>query len=215
MRKFRRSILNAVVAGAVAFAFGGAQTASARGWGSHGSSGGSWGSHGSSGGSWGSHGSSGSYGSSGGSYGSYGSGGGSYGSYGSYGSGGGSWGSYGGSYGSYGSAGGYYVTASNVTSAPADTRVAQLIVNVPQDANVYLQDQRMTLTGARRRYVSPALDATPHVYTVKVEVVRDGRTLTKTTKAQVRAGQEVEVTVSFDAKNPNDLVASVMAPASR
>ena len=205
MKKFRRSVFGAAWLGALALTFGGADTASAR-WfsrGSHGSSGGSGG--GSSGGSGG--GSYGSYGSGGGSYGSYGSGGGSSGgSYGSYGSGGGSYGSYGsggGSYGSYGSGGGSggYQVVSNVGVAgvAAERRVAYMNVNVPADAKVYLQDQRMTLTGARRRFVTPEIkDGKELVYNLKVEIERDGRTVSKTTQAAVKAGQEVEVTVSFD-----------------
>ena len=167
MKKFRRSVFGAAWLGALAFTFGGADTASAH-WfsrGSHGSSGGSGGSHGSSGGSGGSHGSSGgswgSYGSgggSGGSWGSYGSGGGSGGSWGSYGSGGGSGGSWG-SYGSGGGSGGYHVVSNvGVAGVAAERRVAYMNVNVPADAKVYLQDQRMTLTGARRRFVTPEIE---------------------------------------------------------
>jgi len=76
MRKFHRSAFTVASLSALAFAFGGAQSALANSWGSHGSSGGSWGSHGSSGGSHGSIGGlflrHGSHGSSGGSHGSIG-----------------------------------------------------------------------------------------------------------------------------------------------
>ena len=238
MRKFHRSAFTVASLSALAFAFGGAQSALANSWGSHGSSGGSWGSHGSSGGSWGSHGSSGgswgsigglfhrhgshgSHGSSGGSWGSHGSSGGSWGSHGSsggsYGSSGGSYGSSGGSWGSYGSGGGYY-TAS-YTAAPiatAVTAVAYLNVKVPEDAKVYLQDQLMTIPGTQRRFVTPAIrQGYQSNYTVKVEVVRNGQTITKTAQAAVSAGQEVDVVVSFDGQNPKELVASVIQTASR
>ena len=246
MRKFHRSAFTVASLSALAFAFGGAQSALANSWGSHGSSGGSHGSigglfqrHGSSGGSHGSigglfqrhgsHGSSGgssvSYGSSGGSYGSsggsYGSSGGSSVSYGSsggsYGSSGGSYGSSGGSWGSYGSGGGYY-TAS-YTAAPiatAVTAVAHLNVKVPGDAKVYLQDQLMTIPGTQRRFVTPAIQqGYQSNYTVKVEVVRNGQTITKTAQATVSAGQEVDVVVSFDDQNPKELVTSVTQTASR
>ncbi len=238
MRKFHRSAFTVASLSALAFAFGGAQSALANSWGSHGSSGGSWGSHGSSGGSWGSHGSSGgswgsigglfhrhgshgSHGSSGGSWGSHGSSGGSWGSHGSsggsYASSGGSYGSSGGSWGSYGSGGGYY-TAS-YTAAPiatAVTAVAYLNVKVPEDAKVYLQDQLMTIPGTQRRFVTPAIrQGYQSNYTVKVEVVRNGQTITKTAQAAVSAGQEVDVVVSFDGQNPKELVASVIQTASR
>jgi uncharacterized protein (TIGR03000 family) len=225
MRKFHRSAFTVASLSALAFAFGGAQSALANSWGSHGSSGGSWGSHGSSGGSWGSHGSSGgSWGSIGGLFhrhGSHGSHGSSGGSWGSHGSSGGSYGSSGGSYGSsggsHGSGGGYY-TAS-YTAAPiatAVTAVAYLNVKVPEDAKVYLQDQLMTIPGTQRRFVTPAIrQGYQSNYTVKVEVVRNGQTITKTAQAAVSAGQEVDVVVSFDGQNPKELVASVIQTASR
>jgi uncharacterized protein (TIGR03000 family) len=239
MRFSRRSTFAIATLSALSLTFGSARSASAFGFGSHGSSGGSWGSHGSSGGSWfGSHGSSGgSWGSSGGSSGgyTYGSSGGSYGSSGgSYGSGGGYYGSSGGYYDSsggsygygsgggsygYGSGGGSYgYVASNLgaSSVAPETRVAYLNLKVPADAKVYLQDQQMTLGGAQRRFVTPELqEGKQHTYTVRVEVVRDGRTISKTTMAAVKPGQEVEIAVSFTDQNPNELVASVTSHSSR
>ena len=244
MMKTRRSFFTLASSSVLALALG-AGPAFANSWGSHGSSGGShgssggshgssggshgssggshgsWGSHGSSGGSHGSigglfsHGSHGSHGSSGGSWGSHGSSGGSHGS--SGGSSGGSHGSSGGSWGSYGSDGGYY-TAS-YTAAPiatAVTAVAYLNVKVPEDAKVYLQDQLMTIPGTQRRFVTPAIEqGYQSNYTVKAEVVRNGQTITKTAQATVSAGQEVDVVVSFDGQNPNELVTSVIQTASR
>ncbi|MGA8350802.1 MAG: TIGR03000 domain-containing protein, partial [Isosphaeraceae bacterium] len=138
-------------------------------------------------------------------------------SHGSHGSSGGSHGSSGGSWGSYGSDGGYY-TAS-YTAAPiatAVTAVAYLNVKVPEDAKVYLQDQLMTIPGTQRRFVTPAIQqGYQSNYTVKVEVVRNGQTITKTAQAAVSSGQEVDVVVSFDGQNPKELVASVIQTASR
>ena len=146
--------------------------------------------------------------SSGGSWGSHGSSGGSYGS---------SGGSYGSSGGSHGSGGGYYTAL--YTAAPiatAVTAVAYLNVKVPEDAKVYLQDQLMTIPGTQRRFVTPAIrQGYQSNYTVKVEVVRNGQTITKTAQAAVSAGQEVDVVVSFDGQNPKELVASVIQTASR
>jgi uncharacterized protein (TIGR03000 family) len=150
MKKFRRSVFGAAWLGALAFTFGGADTASAH-WFSRGS-------HGSSGGS-----------------------------------------------------GGYHVVSNvGVAGVAAERRVAYMNVNVPADATVYLQDQRMTLTGARRRFVTPEIkDGKELVYNLKVEIERDGRTVSKTTQAVVKAGQEVEVTVSFDEPAAGARVASV------
>ncbi len=219
MMKNRRSFFTLASSSVLALALG-AGPAFANSWGSSG------GSHGSSGGSHGSSG--GSHGSIGGLFshhGSHGSSGGSHGSSGgSHGSSGGSWGSHGSSGGSYGSSGGShgsgggYYTAS-YTAAPiatAVTAVAYLNVKVPEDAKVYLQDQLMTIPGTQRRFVTPAIEqGYQSNYTVKVEVVRNGQTITKTAQAAVSAGQEVDVVVSFDGQNPKELVASVIQTASR
>ena len=187
MMKTRRSFFTLASSSVLALALG-AGPAFANSWGSHGSSGGS---HGSIGGLFSHHDSHGSHGSSGGSHGSSG--------------------------GSHGSGGGYY-TAS-YTAAPiatAVTAVAYLNVKVPEDAKVYLQDQLMTIPGTQRRFVTPAIEqGYQSNYTVKAEVVRNGQTITKTAQATVSAGQEVDVVVSFDGQNPNELVTSVIQTASR
>ena len=69
--------------------------------------------------------------------------------------------------------------------------MAYLNISVPADAKLYLQDQLMTVEGAQRRFVTPVIQAgETHLYTVKVEVVRDGKTLTKTAQTTVTPGQE-------------------------
>ena len=178
---------------------------SARAWRYH--SHGSYGSCGSSGGSygsWGSHGSSGgfaSHGSSGGffSHGSHGSSGGFF-SHGSNGSSGSS-GTYG-SYGSSGSSGGSVGTASADAStstavaqtAPEIVDRAQLVLNVPADAIVYLSNQRMTLEGTVREFTIPGLKSgTEYAYPVRVDLVQDGKTLTASANQQVQAGQKLNL----------------------
>ena len=89
-------------------------------------------------------------------------------------------------------------------------------MNVPEDAKVYFQDQLMMLSGTQRRFVTPELQVgAQHVYTVRVEVERDGQTISKTTQAPVTVGQDVEISVTFDKQNPKELVASVAQVASR
>jgi uncharacterized protein (TIGR03000 family) len=103
-----------------------------------------------------------------------------------------------------------------VKSTTPSTAVAYLNVSVPADAKVYLENKLMTLTGTDRRFVSPQLAAgSQHIYTVKVEIDRNGETITKTTEAAITAGQETAVTVKFDAKNDRALVATVAQLASR
>ena len=67
----------------------------------------------------------------------------------------------------------------------------------------------MTIGGTDRRFVTPQMQAgVQHLYTVKVEVVRNGQTVSKTAQATVTAGQEVAVAVAFDAQSQQELVAS-------
>ncbi len=79
----------------------------------------------------------------------------------------------------------------------ATTKPATLVVNVPADAVVYLMDQKMTLTGTERRYSIPVRQAnSDYTYQIRVEVVRDGKTLVSRSEQKVRAGQEVQVSVT-------------------
>jgi uncharacterized protein (TIGR03000 family) len=116
-------------------------------------------------------------------------------------------------------AAGYYTASNTAVTAPvAETtaNVGYLNITVPEDAKVYLQDQLMTVTGTQRRFVTPEIkEGTQLLYTVKVEVVHDGQTITKTTEAVVGNGQEVAVTASLDAEKKNELVTSVGSLASR
>lgn len=197
-------------------------------WGSCGSSGGSWGSCGSSGGSWGSYGS---YGSSGGSWGSYGSYGscGSCGGYAYYGSCGSSGGSYGGSYG-----GEIYTTPAAPMApgalTPPPTPVppavgtgrstydyrgadaAYLVVSVPAEAKVFVNDRPTTSTGAERQYVSHGLEQGMHYeYTVRAEMVRDGKTVSETKTVQLTAGNNSSLAFSFNNTAPEH---TASAPSS-
>jgi uncharacterized protein (TIGR03000 family) len=86
-------------------------------------------------------------------------------------------------------------------AAPATSAVAYLNISVPADAKLYLQDQLMTVEGAQRRFVTPTIAAgETQLYSVKVEIVRDGKTLTKTAQTTVIPGQEAFVAVDFDAQ---------------
>jgi uncharacterized protein (TIGR03000 family) len=88
--------------------------------------------------------------------------------------------------------------------------VARLDVRVPEEAKVYLQDQPMTLNGPVRRFVSPTLEpGRDYVYTIRIEVQRNGQTISETRQARVRAGQQVNVAAAFNRTDPNQLVTSI------
>ncbi|HMP02367.1 MAG TPA: TIGR03000 domain-containing protein [Gemmatales bacterium] len=70
---------------------------------------------------------------------------------------------------------------------------ATLIVSLPADAKLFIQDQAMTTTGESRTFISPALPVgKSFVYTLKVEVVREGKPLTVSRDVTVRAGETVQ-----------------------
>lgn len=84
--------------------------------------------------------------------------------------------------------------------APEESALNQatLIVSLPADAKLFIQGQATTTTGATRTFVSPTLEAgKDYVYTLKAEVVRDGKPLSVTREVTVRAGQTVETSLEF------------------
>lgn len=104
-------------------------------------------------------------------------------------------------------------TAADVPAADDPSR-ASMIVNVPEDAIVYLQDQQMRSEGPVRHYVSPALErGAGYTYTMRVEVERDGRVLSETIRVPVRAGQRVNLNATLAENQAGDLALSVTPPA--
>ncbi len=181
--------------------------------GSSGSSGGSWGSSGGwSYGSWGSSG--GSWGSSGGSSGccggSWGSSGGSWGSSGGYGSTGGAYKVITPGAPATSAPGPAPTTPPANAPAPSEPAPAEagatptayhptygplrtsavLTVKVPADAKVFVNEHPTTSTGVEREYISRDLQAGAHYnYSVRVEFLRDGNTVSETKTVLLTAGQ--------------------------
>ena len=88
-----------------------------------------------------------------------------------------------------------------------DRSAAILVVKVPADATVYLVDQKMTLTGTERRYRIPLADpGKDYTYPIRVEVVRDGKTLVSRSEQKIRGGQRFEIVVA-ESVNETELVA--------
>jgi uncharacterized protein (TIGR03000 family) len=78
-----------------------------------------------------------------------------------------------------------------------DRSAAILVVKVPADATVYLANQKMSLTGTERKFRIPVADAgKEYSYPVRVEVVRDGKTLVSRSEQKVRGGQQFELAVA-------------------
>lgn len=66
---------------------------------------------------------------------------------------------------------------------------ARLIVEVPANAKVFIDDTPTTSNSAVRTFVTPPLDrAKSYAYTVRVEVMRDGEPVSETKTVPVTAG---------------------------
>jgi len=71
---------------------------------------------------------------------------------------------------------------------------AMLYVSLPADAKLLIDNAATTSTSANRVLVSPALNpGQEYQYTLKAEMVRDGKTVAETRRITVKAGQETHV----------------------
>jgi uncharacterized protein (TIGR03000 family) len=72
----------------------------------------------------------------------------------------------------------------------AAARAAKLIVELPADAQLYVDDQLMKATSAQRTFNTPALEAgQTYYYILRAEVIRDGKPQSETKRVLVRAGE--------------------------
>jgi uncharacterized protein (TIGR03000 family) len=67
---------------------------------------------------------------------------------------------------------------------------AKLVVELPTDAKLYIDDLPMKTTSGVRAFNTPTLEpGQTYYYMVRAEVVRDGKPVTETRRVLVRAGQ--------------------------
>ncbi len=75
---------------------------------------------------------------------------------------------------------------------------ATIVVSLPADAKLLIDDTATTSTSATRAFASPILElGKDYFYTLKAEVVRDGKSQSTTKRIAVRAGEETTVTLEF------------------
>jgi uncharacterized protein (TIGR03000 family) len=73
-----------------------------------------------------------------------------------------------------------------------------IVVNLPEDAKLTIDDNPTTSTSARRTFVSPAAAiGLDYTYTLKAEVKRDGKPVRIEKTVTVRAGEENLVTLDL------------------
>lgn len=107
-----------------------------------------------------------------------------------------SWWSYAGGYGGYGAHVGGPPTpaACCVAEAPTASAPATVVVHMPQNAQLFVEGKAVPIDPATGGFVTPKLEAGgKYVYTLKAEVVRDGRVVTETKEVSVRAGEVTRV----------------------
>src|SRR5262245_2158453 len=91
-------------------------------------------------------------------------------------------------------AAGIMLSSRAVAVAGPDSSRATIIVEVPDDAKLYFNDQPTQQSGAMRTFTTPALAAgKAHVYELRVEMVRQGQVVSRTEQITVRAGQTTRV----------------------
>jgi uncharacterized protein (TIGR03000 family) len=78
---------------------------------------------------------------------------------------------------------------------PKKTSAATVTFNLPADAKLFVDAFEAPAAGAVRTFTTPeGLEAgRDYAYTVRAELVRDGRTLTQTQRVIVRAGEATTV----------------------
>jgi uncharacterized protein (TIGR03000 family) len=85
-------------------------------------------------------------------------------------------------------------TTTAAASRPAND-AAKLVVDLPADAKLFIDDQQMKTTSERRVFNTPKLEAgTSYYYQLRAEVVRDGKTYTENKRIIVRAGETSKAT---------------------
>jgi uncharacterized protein (TIGR03000 family) len=70
---------------------------------------------------------------------------------------------------------------------------ARLIINVPAEAKLFIDDLPMKSDSARRSFVTPTLrPGQTYFYDVRAEIVRDGQTVSETQRVILRPGDTVQ-----------------------
>jgi uncharacterized protein (TIGR03000 family) len=80
------------------------------------------------------------------------------------------------------------------TESSAATK-AKLVVELPADAKLFIDDQPMKTPSAKRVFSTPTLQkGQAYYYELRAEIVRDGKTITENKRVVVSAGAEIPVT---------------------
>jgi uncharacterized protein (TIGR03000 family) len=76
---------------------------------------------------------------------------------------------------------------------------ATIVVKLPEDAKLTVDDTLTKGSSSVRKFTTPALNPQKrYYYNLIGEIVRDGQTLTVTKRIELRAGEEASVSLEFD-----------------
>jgi uncharacterized protein (TIGR03000 family) len=90
--------------------------------------------------------------------------------------------------------------AGGYAMADASQAPATLVVSLPEDATLMVDDQPTAATSGNRVFVSPDLPTgQDYHYTLKAKVMRDGKPVVVEETVAVRAGEQTSVTLKLPA----------------
>jgi uncharacterized protein (TIGR03000 family) len=76
---------------------------------------------------------------------------------------------------------------------PETSKAAQLIIEKPADARIFVDDLPVRSDGASQTFATPLLEPNQaYFYVVRVEITREGKTLSESRRVIVRAGQTIQ-----------------------
>jgi uncharacterized protein (TIGR03000 family) len=85
--------------------------------------------------------------------------------------------------------------AGSGTVKPETAKSAQLIIEKPADAKIFVDNMPVKSEGATQSFATPVLDPSQaYFYMVRVEMVRDGKSMSEARKVIVHAGQTIQET---------------------
>ena len=71
---------------------------------------------------------------------------------------------------------------------------ARMIITVPDNAKLFIDDQETSKTASQRSFTTPVLNkGENYYYEVRVEITQDGKTMSETRKVSVQAGKVARV----------------------
>jgi uncharacterized protein (TIGR03000 family) len=87
---------------------------------------------------------------------------------------------------------------------------AKLVINVPEDAKLFIDNVPMKTTSANRTFKTPQLiRGQTYFYDIRVEVVRGGQTVSETKRVLLRAGSTIQTSFNdLIDRNPTEAVAA-------